>query len=279
MAAIPEEVYWGLLFTTIAGLSTTVGAAIAFFIKKPSERILAVALGFSAGVMIAVSFVELYPAAIDDVGFLEATIVFFAGIFTMQLLDLIIPHDYAAEHRHHGFTPLTSAVQAESAIDDLESSKRADDKVMRVGMLTAFGIALHNFPEGLVTLASTVGGGIELGFVIMIAIALHNIPEGLSVSVPIYHATGDKKKAFKLSFLSGVAEPIGALVGVLFLLPFLDTDLIGYSLAFVAGIMVIISLDELLPTANSYPDQEEVTAIGIIVGMMLMIGTLIALNP
>lgn len=278
MAAIPEEVYFGLLFTTIAGLSTTIGAAIAFLIKKPSERVLAIALGFSAGVMIAVSFVELYPTAIDDVGFLEATIAFFAGIFTMQILDLVIPHDYAAEHRHHGFTHLTSVIQAESAMNDQESSERAEEKVMRVGMLTAFGIALHNFPEGLVTLASTIGGGIELGFVMMIAIAFHNIPEGLSVSVPIYHATGDKKKAFKLSFLSGVAEPIGALVGVLFLLPFLDTDLIGFSLAFVAGIMVIISLDELLPTANSYRGQEEVTAIGTVVGMMLMIGTLIVLS-
>jgi ZIP family zinc transporter len=228
--------------------------------------------------MIAVSFVELYPGAIDDVGFLEATIAFFAGIFTIQLLDLLLPHDYAAEHRHHGLGPLPSAILAESSSNAQHRVEGTEDKVMKAGMLTALGIALHNFPEGLVTLASTIGGGIELGFVIMIAIAFHNIPEGLSVSVPIYHATGDKKKAFKLSFLSGVAEPIGALIGVLFLLPFLETDLIGYSLAFVAGIMVIISLDELLPTANSYPDQEEVTAIGIVGGMMLMIATLIALS-
>ncbi|MFX0113103.1 MAG: zinc transporter ZupT [Candidatus Hodarchaeota archaeon] len=278
MAVIPEEVYFGLLFTTIAGLSTTIGAAVAFTIKKPSERILSLALGFSAGVMVAVSFVELYPTAIDDVGFLEATIAFFAGIFAIQLLDLVIPHDYAAEHRHQGIAPLTSVTGCEDLPNNTYVAAGTEDKVMKAGMLTAFGIALHNFPEGLVTLASTIGGGIELGFVIMIAIAFHNIPEGLSVSVPIYHATGDKKKAFQLSFLSGVAEPIGALVGVLFLLPFIETDLIGYSLAFVAGIMVIISLDELLPTANSYPEQEEVTAIGIILGMMLMIATLIALS-
>ena len=228
--------------------------------------------------MVAVSFVELYPAAIDDVGFLEATIAFFAGIFAIQLLDLVIPHDYAAEHRHQGIGPLASVTGCENPSNGQPATTAAEDRVMKAGMLTAFGIALHNFPEGLVTLASTIGGGIELGFILMIAIAFHNIPEGLSVSVPIYHATGDKKKAFRLSFLSGVAEPIGALIGLVFLLPFLETDLIGYSLAFVAGIMVIISLDELLPTANSYPEQEEVTALGIIFGMMLMIATLILLS-
>lgn len=271
-----EEIFFGMLFATFAGLSTALGAAGAFFIKKPSERILAFSLGFSAGIMVAISFLELYPSAIDELDLLNASIAFIAGVIFLQTLDYLIPHYYAAEWNPSKAPSLAMTRQVEGLVTNAEHSGASEEKVLRVGMLTAFGIAVHNFPEGFITITGTMGGGIKLGLVIAIAITLHNIPEGFSVAAPIYYATGDRKKAFRLSFLSGLAEPVGALLGVLILLPFLETDLIAFSMAFVAGIMVFISLDELLPTASSYPGQEKVTALGVTLGMILMIGTLIA---
>ena len=255
----------GLLLATLAGLSTTFGAFIVFLVKNPGKKYLGATLGFSAGVMIAVSFVELLPSSIETSGFLLATVAFLAGIVVVMMVDFIIPHSYKSEV-HEGHLPMTSVSS------ELNDSSNRD--LFRVGTLTAIGIFLHNLPEGFVTLAGSLES-LSHGFLLFIAISIHNIPEGISVAVPIHASTGNARKAFLWSFLSGAAEPVGAIVAVFILLPFLllANPLVSLSLAFVAGIMVFISVDELLPAAREY-GEDHITAGSFVLGLAVMMGTL-----
>lgn len=262
-----------LLLTSFAGFATSIGAAFAFLTDKPSIRLLALGLGFSGGVMLAVSFIELLPSAIEEFSneglverdaFLWGNIWFFIGIFAIFLLDILIPHFYKEEDSSRNHSHDLSFEN-----NELHISK---DDIHKMGILSALGIAVHNFPEGLVTFTSTLQS-VELGIVLAIAVGLHNIPEGLSISIPIVTATGDKWHAFRLGFLSGLAEPVGALVAAVILFPFLSPAVIGACLAFVAGIMVFISFDELLPAAKN-ADESHFISFGIIAGMIIMVLTL-----
>ena len=254
---VPENIFMALLLTTIAGLSTGIGSLIAYFIKKPKMNYLSFSLGLSAGVMLYVSFVELLPDAFVGVGQIWGIYAFFAGLIIMGIIDLVIPD---LENPHH-CTQLN------------DNGIKNDERLMRVGILTALAIAIHNFPEGLAIFGSALVN-VELGVLISFAIAIHNIPEGIAVSVPIFFATGDKKKAFLYSFLSGFSEPIGAVVGFLILLPFLSEWLLSFLLAFVAGIMVYIAADELLPAAHEY-GHSHCVILGLIIGMFLMSASLL----
>lgn len=256
---IPENLFMAFLLTTIAGLSTGIGSAIAYFIKKPKMKYLSFSLGLSAGIMLYVSFVELIPEAFDGIGELWGIYAFFAGLITIGIIDVLIP-DF--ENPHH-CTQIN------------EKEKKVDEKLMRVGILTALAIAIHNFPEGIAIFGSTIVN-VELGVLIAFAIAIHNIPEGISVSMPIFYATGDKKKAFLYSFLSGFSEPLGAVFGFLILLPFLSEWVLSFILAFVAGIMVYISADELLPAAHEY-GHGHCAILGLIFGMFIMAASLLML--
>ncbi|MBL7152413.1 MAG: zinc transporter ZupT [Phycisphaerae bacterium] len=255
-----EHVALALLLTLFAGLSTGIGSAIAYFIKKPKIAYLAFALGLSAGVMIYISFMEMLPTAIHDIGELRAIAAFFVGIAVIALIDLLVP-----EHENpHEFAGL-----------DEPTAQPDSGKLMRTGLMTALAIGIHNFPEGLATFAATLGD-VKLGVFIAIAIAIHNIPEGIAVSVPIFFATKNKNKAFFYSFLSGLSEPVGAIMGYLILMPFLSPVLLAALLAFIAGIMIYISLDELLPMAHRYGHGHLVIG-GIVAGMLIMAISLLML--
>ena len=240
---------FALLLSALAGLSTTLGGLLVIFFRQPGPRFMALMLGFSAGVMILVSFVELLPGGIEAIGFAPAHLAFFGGMVAMFLIDALIPHDYMAEHHH------------------TEEEKR-EGQLLKTGLFVALGLGIHNFPEGMAAFAAALEDP-SLGIAIAIAIAIHNIPEGLAVSAPVYAATGSRAKAFWWSFLSGVAEPIGAGLAALVLMPFLNETILGFVLAAVAGIMVFISLDELVPVARSY-GQEHLSIAGVIVGMVVM---------
>ncbi|KPL00686.1 MAG: hypothetical protein AMJ91_03755 [candidate division Zixibacteria bacterium SM23_73_3] len=243
-----KNVALALILTTLAGLSTTLGSLLGLVVRKPGPRFMSVTLGFSAGVMVMVSFVELLQGSIKSIGFAYANFGFFAGIIVIFLLDFFTPHEWAGHHDR--------------------SKGEKDDRLLRMGLLVALGIGIHNFPEGMATFAGTLKDT-KLGVAIAVAIAIHNIPEGLAVSAPVYAATHSRGKAFLWSFLSGVAEPVGAGVAALFLLPFLTPTLLGLLLAFVAGIMVFIAFDELVPTSRSY-GQEHPAILGVILGMAIM---------
>lgn len=250
---VPKNIIAALILTTIAGLSTGIGSAIAYFIRKPKIIYLSFSLGLSAGVMIYVSFMELLPRAIETVTQIWGIAAFFIGIAFIGLIDMLIP-EAENPHDYKGLNDTTPA--------------RVDESLMRTAFFTALAIGIHNFPEGLATFGTTLSD-VKLGVFIAIAIAIHNIPEGISVSMPIFYATGNKNKAFFYSFLSGIAEPVGAGLGFLILLPFLSQHLLASLLAFVAGIMVYVSLDSLLPMAHRYGHGHTVI-LGIVLGMLVM---------
>jgi ZIP family zinc transporter len=231
------NVGFALALTAVAGLATTIGSLLGIFVKQPGPRFMALTLGFAAGVMVLVSFVELLAGGIEAVGFGPAHVAFFAGMLGMFLIDFLIPHEYMAE-RHR-------------------TKEGEQGALLKTGILVALGLGIHNFPEGMATFAG----------------ALQDLSLGVAVSAPVYAATGSRRKAFLLSFLSGVAEPAGAAVAALFLLPFLNDVVLGLMLAAVAGIMVFISLDELVPAARSF-GEEHLSIVGVGLGMAVMAASL-----
>ncbi|WP_070000110.1 zinc transporter ZupT [Cellulosilyticum sp. I15G10I2] len=249
--------------TLFAGLATGIGSCLAFFTKRTNTKFLSISLGFSAGVMIYVSFVEIFVKALDSLtlefgvkrGAWMTVLGFFGGMFLIALIDKFVP---SSENPH----------EAHSVEDLTDPSHAKNHKLLRMGMMSAIAIAIHNFPEGLATFMAAIKD-INIGLPIAVAIAIHNIPEGIAVSVPIYYATGSKKKAFYYSFLSGLSEPIGALVGYLLLSQFFNEATFGILFALVAGIMVFISLDELLPASEKY-GEHHLSIYGLIAGMMVM---------
>jgi ZIP family zinc transporter len=174
----------------------------------------------------------------------------FGGIALIAMIDFLIPES-RNPHEMHG-------------VEEMKSNYR----LKQTGIITAVTIAIHNFPEGIATFMSALNA-MEVAIPITAAIAIHNIPEGIAVAVPIYHSTGSKKKAFWLSFASGLAEPLGALIAFLFLLPFWNPALDALILSAVAGIMIFISLDELLPSAEKY-GKHHLSIIGLVAGMAVM---------
>ena len=282
--------------TLMAGLSTGLGAAIAFFAPRANTRFLSVCTGLSAGVMLYVSFMEILPEAfaqIMDAGFAErpatalGTLGFFAGIAFIFLIDRLVPD---AENPHETHPTQDYAQIRAPEPDATPAQRRAYRKatrqtrrhLLRMGAFTALAITIHNFPEGLSTFLSALVDP-HLGVIIAIAIALHNIPEGISVSVPIYYATGDRRRAFVWSCLAGLAEPIGALAlwavlalanGALFFDP--PPLLLGCVSGAVAGIMVFISLDELLPASRAYGKGHD-SLYGLVAGMAVMALSLLLL--
>ncbi len=259
--------FWPALFLTIfAGLSTGVGSILAILTKKTNTRFLSVSLGFSAGIMIYVSFVEIFVKSGESLqevigsglGDWINVIAFFGGIGLIALIDFLVP---SAENPHE--------------MRDVNEMQQMNSSLMRMGVFTAFAIALHNFPEGLATFLAAMKDP-SLGIPIAVAIAIHNIPEGIAVAVPIYQATGSRKKAFVYSFLSGLAEPVGALIGFTLINTLFNEMAFGVVFAGVAGIMVYISLDELLPSAEKY-GEHHLSISGLIAGMALMAVSLLIL--
>lgn len=253
-----QAILIAFLLTLFAGLSTGIGSLIAFVSKHTNTNFLSLSLGLSAGVMIYVSFMEMLPKSLESLsgifgektGMLYMMLGFFGGIALIALIDLLIPES-SNPHEIHGVEEM-----------------KLNHQLKQTGIIVAITIAIHNFPEGIATFVSALNT-MEVAIPITVAIAIHNIPEGIAVAVPIYHSTGSKKKAFWLSFASGLAEPVGALIAFLFLLPFWTPVINGIVLSAVAGIMTYISLDELLPSAEKY-GKHHLSIIGLVAGMALM---------
>jgi ZIP family zinc transporter len=291
------NVWYALGLTLFAGLATGIGSTIAFTAKRTNYRFLSVITGFSAGVMLYVSFVEIFFKGLasltarygDALGSWINAASFFGGMLLIGLIDNLIPsaenpHATHSEAEtmplHNPDAPLPEfnaapAADAEAPAEGTHDHGPHHHKLMRMGLFTALAIGIHNFPEGMATFLAALHDP-HLGVAIAIAIALHNIPEGISVSVPIFYATGDRNKAFLYSLLSGLAEPVGALAGYLAIRLFLGggnegvpTQVMGILFGGVAGIMVYISLDELLPTSRAYGKGHD-SILGLVAGMLVM---------
>ncbi|MCL3779373.1 zinc transporter ZupT [Prolixibacteraceae bacterium JC049] len=271
-----NNILYAFLLTLFAGLSTGIGSLIAFTAKRTNTKLLSISLGFSAGVMIYVSFIEIFPSAKESlesafgekIGTWYTVAAFFGGMLLIALIDKFIP---SFENPHEM-----------QKVENMNDEQQAQNfrKLYRMGILTALALAIHNFPEGLATFVAALNDP-SVGVAIAIAIAIHNIPEGIAVSVPIYYATGSRKKAFWLSFLSGLSEPVGAIVGFLLLMPFVSEANLevfnGVVLSAVGGIMVFISLDELLPSAEEY-GEHHLSIYGLVAGMAVMALSLLVLT-
>ena len=253
-----SQIVFAFALTAVAGLSTGIGSLIALISKKTNKNFLSLSLGFSAGIMIYVSFMEMMPTALEELcaiygdkeGNFYLILAFFAGILLINLIDFLIPENLNP-HEAHG-------------VEEMEMQT----KLKRTGVMVAISIAIHNFPEGIATFTSALNS-LDVAIPITVAIAIHNIPEGIAVAIPIYHSTGSRKKAFWYSFASGLAEPLGALIAFLFLSQLWTPSLNGLILAAVSGIMVFISLDELLPSAEKY-GKHHLSIIGVVSGMLVM---------
>jgi len=266
--------FLALLLSLIAGLSTSIGSVIAIFMKRPNPKVLSFIMGFSAGVMILISFVELLQNSIEAIGFLMGILMFFIGMIIMFIIDVVVSHEYEFEdsieilinnsgeckpHLHYGHRHRNR---------HLHRDEKRNNNLVKTSIFIVFGVFIHNFPEGMATFIGALTD-VHLGILLALAIALHNIPEGIAVAVPIYACTLNKKKAFKWSFISGMSEPLGAILTWLILFPFINDFVLNALLGAVGGIMVYISLDELLPMSRSLA-KEHYSIIGIITGMFIM---------
>jgi ZIP family zinc transporter len=296
-----EQAFFAIFLSLIAGLSTTIGSIVAIVIKKQNPRFISFIMGFSAGVMILVSFVELLQESIEFNGIFVGILFFIIGMILMFIIDIRVSHHYQFEDKD--YEQMVCQDKNPSATQIIESNlgsrqnknsrfanwqgrnkqrrrrkqqrlqqtflkNNGNPKLYKASLLVAVGIFIHNFPEGIAVAVGTFKE-VELGILLTFAIALHNIPEGIAVSVPVYACTGSKKRAFMWSFLSGISEPIGAILTWLILAPFINDFILNAMLAVVGGLMVYISLDELLPISRSLA-KEHFSIFGIISGIFVM---------
>ena len=266
-----SAVLFAFLVTLGAGLATAVGAAVGLFARHTNRQFLALALGFSAGVMIYVSFVEILPKAGDYItqglsdmaGAVTTAGAFLAGLAGMAVMYRVIP-----DLEHPELTNPSTKLPGEE-----QPVLVADRMLFTAGLGVALAVTLHNFPEGMATFFLTLDDP-QVGLSVALAIAIHNIPEGIAVVVPIYYATRNRSLAFGFGALSGLAEPLGAIIGYALLQPFITDYVLGVVFAAVAGIMVYISIDSLLPAARQYGNAQ-LALYGMIAGMAVMAASLL----
>lgn len=261
-----QGVWFALGVALLAGLATGIGGVIIAVGKQPGPKLLAGGLGFSAGVMIFLSFAEMMPAAAEYIGREQPEDAvpwwvyagFFAGVALIAIIDRLVPMSI---NPHEPLEP-----------GGMGNGAGIDPALLRTGVMVGLALALHNFPEGFATFVTALEDP-RLALPIVIAIALHNIPEGVAVAVPIRVATDSRWKAAGFATLTGLSEPVGAVLGYLLIQPFMTDTIFGLTLATVAGVMVFVSLDKLLPTAEKY-GEHHVAIYALIGGMALMALTL-----
>lgn len=238
----------------LAALATILGSVVLFRVREPHPRLLAFGLSFAGGAMVYISLVEIFVKSQvafghdlpDKTAYALATLAFFSGVLMVVLLDRLLPNPH-------------------SGLDEHDYGHDSKKHIARVGLMAAIAITAHNFPEGMATFFATLDDP-GIGAPLAMAIAIHNIPEGVSIAIPVYFATGSRRKAILACSLSALAEPVGAALGYLVLAPYLSQSVYGWVFGMIAGIMVFLALDELLPAAKRYAKGHE-TVYGMISGM------------
>lgn len=262
-----ENILIAFGITLAAGLATVVGSFLVFFSKAPSPRTLSFGLAFAGGAMVYVSLTEIFGKANaafsetygESLGLAYATVAFLAGLAAIGLIDRLVPNPH-------------ETLDA----DDPSFQKKNRDYIARVGLMSAFAITAHNFPEGLATFFATLESP-TVGLPLALAIAIHNIPEGISIAAPVYFATRNKGLTVVACLISGLAEPVGAALGYVALQPYLSPPVFGTVFGLIAGVMVFLALDELLPAAKRYSVGHE-TVYGLTTGMAIIAISLVLFN-
>ncbi|EGT5661582.1 zinc transporter ZupT [Cronobacter dublinensis] len=242
-----------LILTLLAGGATFIGAVLGVLGQKPSNRLLAFSLGFAAGIMLLISLMEMLPAALNEEGMSPVLGygMFIVGLLGYFALDRLLPHAHPQD-----------------LVDPHTAHRHSRGSLRRTALLLTLGISLHNFPEGVATYV-TASNNLELGFGIALAVALHNIPEGLAVAGPVYAATGSRRKAVIWAGVSGMAEILGGVLAWLILGTMVSPVVMAAIMAAVAGIMVALSVDELMPLAKEI-DPHNNPSYGVLCGMSVM---------
>lgn len=259
-----KDVFLSLGLTTIVGLSMGLGSLLSFIVDETNKRFLALSLSFSAGIMIYVSFMAILPEGIELIesatgghnGELIALAGFFGGMLIVAIMEKFV-HKFGGHiHGHdHG--------------DHEDLHEHDDEHLSKLGLMSAVAIAIHNLPEGLAIFTAGLKD-ISMAIPIAAAVILHNIPLSIAISVPIYHSTGSKRKAFTYSLVVGLCQPLGAIIGYAFLSRFFNDFVFGVLFSIVAGIMIFVSLDELLPSSQKYEEDHHISVYGAIAGMIVM---------
>lgn len=252
-----KEVILSLGLTTLVGLSMGLGSLLSFIVDETNKRFLALSLSFSAGIMIYVSFMDILPEGMELIetytgshSSIIALTGFFGGMLITALMEKMV-HKFGGHIHGHG-----------------DHKDHDDAHLSKLGLMSAVAIAIHNLPEGLVLFTAGLKD-ITVAIPIAAAVILHNIPLSIAISVPIYHSTGSKKKAFTYALLVGLCQPLGAIIGYALLSRFFNDMVFGVLFSVVAGIMIFVSLDELLPSSQKYEDHH-VSVYGAIAGMIVM---------
>lgn len=264
-----REVILSLGLTTIVGLSMGLGSLLSFFVKETNKRFLAIALSFSAGIMIYVSFMAILPEGMELIeshfgergGHLIALVGFFGGMLITAIVEKLV-HKFGGHYHGH------DDHDHEHKHDHEHHHGENGEHLSKLGLMSAIAIAIHNLPEGLAIFTAGLKD-ISVAVPIAAAVILHNIPLSIAISVPIYYSTGSKRKAFLYSLLVGLCQPFGAIIGYLILSSFFNDLVFGILFSIVAGIMIFVSLDELLPSSQKYEDHH-ISVYGAIAGMIVM---------
>lgn len=264
--------------TFAAGMATVLGSLLVIWAQRTNTRLLAFGLAFSGGAMVYVSLVEIFVKANESfaktadaqTAYMYATLFFFAGVAILFAIDRFVPNPHTGlDEKQVRSAALDAAPnnggEAPAAFSDGQPPTKQNAALARIALLAAMAITLHNLPEGLATFFATLDNP-TVGLSLAIAIAVHNIPEGVSIAIPVYYASGSKTKAVAATAISGLAEPVGALIGYIALASFLSPFVFGAVFAVIAGAMVFLALDELLPAARVYTRGHE-TVYGMLAGM------------
>ncbi|KAL5567173.1 hypothetical protein UlMin_030337 [Ulmus minor] len=260
------QVLIALALSLVGGLSTSIGALFVILNPTPNLKMLGLLQGFAAGLMLSMSFLDLAHNAINSIGFLKANLWFFAGVIFFAVIANFIPEPTLA--------PVSDGKNKKKDQDDggKDIMKKHRRQVLYSGIVTAIGISLHNFPEGMAVFLGSMKG-LRVGLNLALAISLHNIPEGVAVALPVYFATQSKWQAFKLATLSGFAEPLGVII-VAYLFPSsLNPEILEGLLGSVGGVMAFLTLHEMLPLAFDYAGQKQAIK-AVFLGMAFMSASL-----
>lgn len=237
---------YAFILSSLAGFSTLIGFLF-IFVKKDLNRVVSSALGFASGVMFTISIVDLLPNSY---------------LLIIQKYSII----YSIFLSLTGF--LIGIILSSIVDKKIENKSNNSIKLYKLGLITMLVIIIHNIPEGIATYITTTNNS-KLGIVLTLAIALHNIPEGISISIPIYYSTNSKFKSFIYTLISGISEPLGALICYLFLYKYISNTILGVIYACIAGMMINISINELYNEAKKYNKKN--TILFVLIGSIIMI--------